>query len=56
MDQVECSHHEHDDPDEPAAWAATDRHGNELGEYCAEHLGDGLDCFDGDVTLTRVNG
>lgn len=50
-----CTHHAHDDPDDGAVWAATDRNGVELGEYCNEHLADGLDGFDGDVRLVRCD-
>ncbi len=60
MATVWCFHHDHRgeaafELDEPAVWAATDRHGIDLGEFCADHLGDGIDGFDGDVHLTRVN-
>jgi hypothetical protein len=51
---VVCCHHMHDGPPEPAVWKATDRHGIELGEFCTEHLGDGLDDFDADVRLERI--
>lgn len=55
-----CDHHEHawdgvtGDGGGDAVWHATDRHGVELGDFCADHLGDGLDGFDGHVNLDRI--
>lgn len=50
-----CDHHEHDNSDS-AVWHATDRNGFELGDFCADHLGDALDGFDADVHLERIDG
>jgi hypothetical protein len=52
---TQCTHHEHDDPDDPAVWAATDRNGVPLGEYCTGHLGDALDDYEADVHLQRLD-
>lgn len=52
-----CDHHEHEVL-EPAVWSASTRHAaqceGDLGRWCADHLGDGLDGYDGTVTLTHV--
>ena len=50
-----CDHHDHaDQPAEPAIWRATASGGSIIGDFCTEHLGDGLDGFDGHVNLDRV--
>ena len=49
-----CDHYLHDDGDVPAVWHATDRTGTVIGDFCTEHLGDGLDDFDGHVNLDRI--
>lgn len=52
---VVCCHHMHDGPPEPAVWRATAGGGTVIGDFCTEHLGDGLDDFDGHVNLDRVD-
>lgn len=58
QEEPACDHHEHEAP-EPAVWIAStsvDRLTpiGDLGKWCADHLGDGLDGFDGRVVLTHV--
>lgn len=54
-----CDDHDHDQADETLVaadiWHATTSHGAELGDFCTEHLGAGLDGLDGHVNLDRLD-
>lgn len=50
-----CDHYQHDDAETPAVWRATAASGVVIADLCTEHLGDGLDDFDGHVNLDRID-